>query len=450
MSITTELKFRVNLDEGLPLSPMEHTLMGGDQQAHCFMVKCYRSQLRQSVDLTGAQVHGYFIRNEKETIFLEGAIADNTATLTLPAACYAVEGSYSLVMKLRLGQVVHTVLWCRGKVTRTSTDAVIDPGQALPTLDELLAQIDLLEQTTTRAESVFNMTAQAYTLPAGKAATATYADGKLTLGIPKGRDSDTALPLGYQPYDMLVIGPDGKPHWEERTHYDYSGGGVVLPRTDLAVVGGYATFKEPMAATPVAGCPYRILYLGFEYFCTAIDTTADGKSCIVIGNESHMGQGLNTREPFIFVFYYPDEVTDGIYGWFSCSATDKSTIPLFIEGAGPLKQIDPKFLPGGGSGGGGGIIFGDVSADSEEVILCVSYKEKELNNILTYDEGVNLLLAGPLSCCLFLPTGEDTPPIFVQPGYIELISEAKVIASTAFIGASPVQIIFIFSDTIID
>lgn len=343
MSITTDLTFRVNLDEALPASPCQQLLMAGDQQAHRFTISCYRNHFRESVDLTDAKVHGYFVLNGKETLLLEGTTSGNAATLTLPAACYALACGFSLVIKLRLADVVHTVLWYQGKVCPTSTDEVIDPGQVLPALDELLAQIDLLEQTTTKATAVANMTAEAHTLPADSPATAEFSGGKLTLGIPKGRDSEIVPPV-TSPNMALITDPSGKMCWEERTHYDYSGG-TVLPLTDLAVVGGYATFREPFGTLPQAGTPYKVTYLGFEYECTGIATEADGKPCVVIGNESHMGSGLNTQEPFIFVFYNPEDVTDGIYGWFSCLATDKSTIPVSIVGNGELKKIDKKFLP---------------------------------------------------------------------------------------------------------
>ena len=448
MSIITELKFRINLDEDQPLSPVEHTLMAGDQQAHCFMVRCYRGQFRQSVDLTGAQVHGYFIRNEKETIFLEGSIAENVATITLPAACYAQEGSYSLVVKLRLDQVVHTVLWCRGKVLRSSTDDVIDPGQVLPNLDELLAMIDQMEQTTARAESVFNMTAQAYTLPAGSAATASYADGKLTLGIPRGLDSDTALPLGYKPYDMLVIGPDGKPRWEERTHYDYSGGGTVLPLTDLKLIGGFCTFTEPFAVMPEIGMPYRVTCFGYEYNLFAKEWMEDGKRCITLGNQQSIGGTDWTQEPFIFVFYPEGDPLLGTYGYFSCLATNKDTIAVSIEGAGQLKQLDAKYLPQGG-GGGGTVFYCTATEGDSNMIILQAYKDQAMTTPLTFNEGYSLLCSGPLMICMTLVGMEEYGPFFMHPLTTRAVSETNVLVCILFIEAL-ISATIVFSDSVLE
>ena len=156
--------------------------------------------------------------------------------------------------------------------------------------------------------------------------------------------SEVSLPAGYKPYQELVVGPDGRTQWEERTHYAYTSG-TVLPLTDLKLVGGYTVFTTRPEIAPLAGLSYKVTYLGYEYNCTAKAVNEDGRECVVIGNQSHLGTGLNTQEPFIFLFYPAESVTDGIYGWFSCLATDKATVPVSIVGADVLKKIDKKFLP---------------------------------------------------------------------------------------------------------
>jgi len=450
MPITTDLTFRVNLDEALPTSPCQQLLMAGDQQAHRFTISCYRNHFRESVDLTHAKVHGYFVRNGKETIILEGETSSNTATLTLPAACYALACGYSLVIKLRLGDVIHTVLWCQGKVCPTSTEEVIDPGQVLPGIDALLAMIDQMEQTTARAEAVFNMTAEAFTLPAGSAATASYQEGKLTLGIPQGLDSDTALPLGYKPFDMLVIGPDGKPRWEERTHYDYTGGGTILPLTDLPLIGGMHTFKDPFDHIPEVGVPYHVTYYGYDYNLVAKEWLEDGKKCVTLGNQQSIGGTDWTQEPFIFVFYPEKDSAFGTYGYFSCSATTKDNMPVSIEGAGPLKKLDAKFLPAGGGGGGGGIFFCGLDASSVDIPICIAYKDQGKTIPMSFSEGFALLNAGPVSLQLSDQSGEIPDVIYLQPLGIELNQEAQAMLVTISLGNQFLQLPIVFSDSILD
>lgn len=230
------------------------------------------------------------------------------------------------------------------------SDYIYDPMEVIPDVGELLSAWNTVRDVSEKASQVANMTVEAGTLPAGSAATASYQDGKLTLGIPRGLDSETALPTGYKPFDMLVVGPDGKPRWEERTHYDYTGGGTILPLTDLQLVGGYCTFKDPFDNIPVVGFPYHVTYYGYDYDLIAKEWMEDGVRCVTLGNQRDLGGTDWTQEPFIIVFY-PEKSIFGTYGYFSCSATSKDTIAVSIESVGELKKIDPKFLPEGSGGG---------------------------------------------------------------------------------------------------
>lgn len=322
----TELRFLADLNRGIAMTPLRNAFLTGDQEAHRFIVECIKG--RNPVALGGAKVRGYFVRSDHKTIVVEGNAADNRAQVLLPPECYTRPGRFSLLVKVSFGGIVQTVLWAEGTMSRGKTDMIIDPDEVLPNLEELLALVDRLEGQVTNIYIGSDTPPENYNV---------WID-------PAGHAAEDDLPPGKAPYQMIVTGPDGVTRWEERTHYDYRGG-TVLPLTDLAVLGGYATFQEPFDTLPQAGTPYKVTYLGFEYECTGIASEADGKPCVVIGNESHMGSGLNTQEPFIFVFYNPEDVTDGIYGWFSCLATNKPTIPVSIVGNGELKKIDKKFLP---------------------------------------------------------------------------------------------------------
>ena len=151
MDFATELRYTTNLDSGVQMTPLKNSFLSGDQDAHRFIVSCFRSSSRQPVDLTGAGVTGYFIRADQSTVVIDGKVEDNCAVLTLPAACYAKEGRFSLVIKASMGEVIHTILWVEGAVSVSHTSTIIDPGEVVPTLDELLAQIAAMEQATAAA-----------------------------------------------------------------------------------------------------------------------------------------------------------------------------------------------------------------------------------------------------------------------------------------------------------
>lgn len=189
--IETRLEYNIDLDGGLGMITLSQGFFTGDNEAHTFCVRCSRGHT--SVSLTGAGITGYFIRSDGVTIAITGAVENDAAVLTLPAACYAYQGRFSLVIKASKGDVIHTILWVSGSVSKSRTDEVVDPGEVIPTLDELLAKIAEMESATAaaneaaeRAEKVGTLTAAATTLPAGSQATAEYDNGALTLGIPKG------------------------------------------------------------------------------------------------------------------------------------------------------------------------------------------------------------------------------------------------------------------------
>jgi len=347
--IMTVIRYQADLNKGVTRQTIRPAFLQGNAGAHKLEIFCVRGS--EVVALIDEGVTAYFVRDDGRTVLIQGTVENGEACVVLPAACYAVEGSFELVVQVSgSGDNTSSIYWGGGMVRRSHTEELVDPGKVIPSLDELLAKIGLLEQTTARAEAVANLTAQAQTLPAGSEATASYANGKLTLGIPKGKDSETALPTGYKPFDMLVVGPDGAPRWEERTHYDYSG--TVLPLSDLKVLGGHHTFDKPLDIMPVVGVPYRVSYQGTEYTVTGKAYVDEGKDCVTLGNQWYLGPGgEKTPEPFILLFYPPESVTNNYYGFLSCTDTSASTIALGIESAGELKKIDPKFLPEGSGGG---------------------------------------------------------------------------------------------------
>lgn len=183
MSIVTELKYTANLDKGVCMTPITPSFMGGDQEAHRITVDCYRQHSREAVDLSGAGVTAYFVRADGMTIPLVGETKGSKASVLLPAACYAVMGRFSLVIKLSLddgtADSIITVFWGEGAVSRSRTDVVIDPDSVIPSLEELLAQIAAMEIATNNANqaaqdavTTANAAAQAAQKTAADAATA--------------------------------------------------------------------------------------------------------------------------------------------------------------------------------------------------------------------------------------------------------------------------------------
>lgn len=138
-----ELKYTYNRNR-LPKLTTLGALLSGDKEAHVFRISIVDDA--GDVDLTGASVSGWFIRDDRNepddaTVPLTGRIEeDNIAVLPLSDGCYSVVGPFSLVIRVMLGESDATVFWARGRVVRSRTDNVPDTSAGRG-LDELLAEI---------------------------------------------------------------------------------------------------------------------------------------------------------------------------------------------------------------------------------------------------------------------------------------------------------------------
>ena len=119
-------------------SELNHTLGGGDYKADRFGVRAYRNSSPEN--LTGT-ISGYFIRADGYTVpIASGSVSGNKAYITLPAACYEVEGKFTLSIKLTGNGVNGTVRIVDGTVMRTSTDAAASTT-LIPSVESLVEDI---------------------------------------------------------------------------------------------------------------------------------------------------------------------------------------------------------------------------------------------------------------------------------------------------------------------
>lgn len=99
----------------------------------------------QPVQLTGCTCLGFFIRHaDGATITIMGAVNENTAYVILPEACYALEGSFSLAIKICStdNSIEGTKRIVDGTVVMTDTGTYIDPGTIMPDIQTLLDAIE--------------------------------------------------------------------------------------------------------------------------------------------------------------------------------------------------------------------------------------------------------------------------------------------------------------------
>lgn len=152
MAINSIIKHTCDLSSPLTVTPLKHHLVSGDNMGDRFEVTVLEDA--QPVSLASASVTAYFIRSaDNSTVTLTGTASGNVASVTLPKACYAVPGRFSLVIKASIGSALHAIYACEGAVLRSTTDDLVDPGSVVPDIQDLLAQIDRMERATVAAET---------------------------------------------------------------------------------------------------------------------------------------------------------------------------------------------------------------------------------------------------------------------------------------------------------
>lgn len=119
---------------------LHHSIGEGDALADRFGVKVYRG--KTPVQLEGI-CSGYFIRADGATVPLtNGVISGNVAYVTLTETCYAVEGVFGLAIKITNGSEKVTLRIVDGVVSRTATDAAVDPGSVIQNIEDLIEAIE--------------------------------------------------------------------------------------------------------------------------------------------------------------------------------------------------------------------------------------------------------------------------------------------------------------------
>lgn len=122
---------------------MHHAIGSGDSAGNRYGVRLLRGG--EPVSLSGAACTGYFIRPDGITLVISGQTDGTSAWVELPAAAYAVEGAFTLAIKISGAGFAETMRIVDGSVVRTTTGAIADPADTVPSLEELMAVIERAE-----------------------------------------------------------------------------------------------------------------------------------------------------------------------------------------------------------------------------------------------------------------------------------------------------------------
>lgn len=150
MSICKENIVDVELTNGAIFRSYNNKTIGeGDINGNKYGARLYENG--QQVSLYGTSCIGYFIRPDGITLIINGTTDNNVALVELPQAAYAVEGDFSLAIKVNGNGISGTVRIVDGTVVNTTTGDIADPAQELPSISDYEA---LAEETQEAAEEI--------------------------------------------------------------------------------------------------------------------------------------------------------------------------------------------------------------------------------------------------------------------------------------------------------
>lgn len=150
------ISFETDMRDGVKMQRLGRLFASGDKAAHTFKIKV------KGADLSGYSANGYMIRANNDTVPISAIVDGDTVTATLPEACYIVPGCFSLIFCVNNENERTAIFWSVGTVTRSRTETIVDTEKRIPSLDELLAQLDALKTATSEAQKAAAAANSAY------------------------------------------------------------------------------------------------------------------------------------------------------------------------------------------------------------------------------------------------------------------------------------------------
>ena len=134
-----ETWFRQELTKPVKVQYLDGNVFSQDNNGNTIIVEVEKNG--EPFNLTGA-VSASVVRADGATLAVSGSVFGNQASVTLPEAAYLVPGVLSIVIKVTTGSATSTVCAVVANVYRSSTDIPVDPGTIIPSISDLIAQIE--------------------------------------------------------------------------------------------------------------------------------------------------------------------------------------------------------------------------------------------------------------------------------------------------------------------
>lgn len=192
-----ETWFSQDLNEPVQVHQLDGNVFSQDNQGNLIGVNVFDGG--SPATLSGT-VSGNVIRADGTTVAVTGVLTNNSCYIIMPSAAYAVPGIISVVIKLTGGGSTVTLCALVANVYQSATDATVDPGTIIPSVQSLIDSINEAVSTippdySDLTESVYGETHNLWENPI-------YNDNNIVLSINK----DGSLHMQGTPATTLYIG----------------------------------------------------------------------------------------------------------------------------------------------------------------------------------------------------------------------------------------------------
>lgn len=147
-----KIRQAVDLSLGYPGANVwqEALMVPGDGKAHEWRVEIREDG--QPVNLAGCAVNAWFARDDGNAVYITGTTDENTATAVLTRECYAIPGTLRGIMKISRDGSIISVCETYFTVREPLPGQTVDPGETIPSVEELLDKVRECEAAAEAAE----------------------------------------------------------------------------------------------------------------------------------------------------------------------------------------------------------------------------------------------------------------------------------------------------------
>lgn len=142
--------YKIDISQPLYPTPIQQMLICQDKNANRLTFELYDGDNPYS---PGGSCAGYAVRSDGQTVPMTGTVSANVLSIVLPEEAYAIEGPLNIVVKSVAGNARTSVFFGMGTVLIGQTGTIVNPGDVIPDITELMAAIDQMEQATAAAEA---------------------------------------------------------------------------------------------------------------------------------------------------------------------------------------------------------------------------------------------------------------------------------------------------------